>query len=222
MQTAEDDQDCHRDAGPGRRARQRRPDHAESAEGVQRACATRSPPSSPPPSMPLEADDAVGAMVLTGNDKAFAAGADIKEMKSRSFVDVYLSDFITTSWERITRCRKPIIAAVAGYALGGGCELALMCDFILAAETARFGQPEITIGILPGAGATQRLPRFDRQVEGDGHDSDRPHGRCRGGGTDGAGRPGDSGGEAARRGRRHRAAHRLACRVRRCCWRRNA
>jgi len=108
----------------------------------------------------LEADDTVGAMVLTGNDKAFAAGADIKEMRQRSFTDVYLSDFVTTTWERITRCRKPIIAAVAGYALGGGCELALMCDFILAAETARFGQPEITIGVLPGAGATQRLPRF--------------------------------------------------------------
>jgi len=108
----------------------------------------------------LEADDAIGALVLTGNEKAFAAGADIKEMKNRSFVDVYLSDFVTSSWERITRCRKPIIAAVAGYALGGGCELALMCDFILAADTARFGQPEITIGILPGAGATQRLPRF--------------------------------------------------------------
>jgi len=108
----------------------------------------------------VESDDAIGAIVLTGSEKAFAAGADIKEMKSRSFVDVYLSDFITKSWERITRCRKPIIAAVAGYALGGGCELALMCDFILAAETARFGQPEITIGILPGAGATQRLPRF--------------------------------------------------------------
>ena len=108
----------------------------------------------------LEADEAIGAIVLTGNEKAFAAGADIKEMKNNSFVDVYLSDFVTSSWERITRCRKPIIAAVAGYALGGGCELALMCDFILAAETARFGQPEITIGILPGAGATQRLPRL--------------------------------------------------------------
>jgi enoyl-CoA hydratase len=108
----------------------------------------------------LEDDDEVGAMVLTGSEKSFAAGADIKEMRSNSFVDMYLSDFITTSWERITRCRKPIIAAVAGYALGGGCELALMCDFILAADTARFGQPEITIGILPGAGATQRLPRF--------------------------------------------------------------
>jgi alcohol dehydrogenase class IV/enoyl-CoA hydratase/carnithine racemase len=97
--------------------------------------------------------------VLTGNEKAFAAGADIKE-RNRSSVDMYLSDFIATSWERLTRCRKPVIAAVAGYALGGGCELAAMCDFILAAETARFGQPEITIGILPGAGATQRLPRF--------------------------------------------------------------
>ena len=83
-----------------------------------------------------------------------------RRCRDRSFVDVYLDDFITTSWERITRCRKPIIAAVAGYALGGGCELALMCDFILAADTARFGQPEITIGILPGAGGTQRLPRF--------------------------------------------------------------
>jgi enoyl-CoA hydratase len=108
----------------------------------------------------LEADEAIGAIVLTGNEKAFAAGADIKEMRDRTFADVYMTDFVTTTWERITRCRKPIIAAVAGYALGGGCELALMCDFILAAETARFGQPEITIGILPGAGATQRLPRF--------------------------------------------------------------
>jgi enoyl-CoA hydratase len=108
----------------------------------------------------LESNDTVGAIVITGNEKAFAAGADIKEMRNRSSVDMYLSDFITTSWERVTRCRKPVIAAVSGYALGGGCELALMCDFILAAETARFGQPEITIGILPGAGATQRLPRF--------------------------------------------------------------
>jgi enoyl-CoA hydratase len=99
-------------------------------------------------------------MVLTGNEKAFAAGADIKEMKSRSFVDVYLSDFVTSSWERITRCRKPIIAAVAGYALGGGCELALMCDFIIAAETAKFGQPEIQLGVMPGAGGTQRLARY--------------------------------------------------------------
>lgn len=108
----------------------------------------------------LEADDTIGAIVITGTEKAFAAGANIKEMRHHSFEEMYLSDFITRSWERITSCRKPVIAAVAGYALGGGFELALMCDFIIAAETARFGQPEITIGILPGAGATQRLPRL--------------------------------------------------------------
>lgn len=108
----------------------------------------------------FEADDAVGAMVITGSPKAFAAGADIKEMASRSFMDVYVSDFITKGWERPTTCRKPIIAAVAGYALGGGCELAMMCDFILAADSAKFGQPEITIGTIPGAGGTQRLTRL--------------------------------------------------------------
>jgi enoyl-CoA hydratase len=97
--------------------------------------------------------------VLTGSDKAFAAGADIKEMQSKSWPEAYLEDFITRDWERITRCRKPIIAAVAGYALGGGCELAMMCDFILAADTARFGQPEIGIGVIPGAGGTQRMTR---------------------------------------------------------------
>ncbi|GAB6052313.1 enoyl-CoA hydratase [Magnetospira thiophila] len=107
----------------------------------------------------FEADDAIGAIVLTGSEKAFAAGADIKEMKDRSFVDVYLSDFITGDWERVTQCRKPVIAAVAGFALGGGCELAMMCDFILAADTAKFGQPEVTLGILPGAGGSQRLTR---------------------------------------------------------------
>ena len=107
----------------------------------------------------FEANADVRAIVLTGSEKAFAAGADIKEMASRSFVDVYLADFITKGWERITTCRKPIIAAVAGYALGGGCEVAMMCDFIIAADTARFGQPEITLGILPGAGGTQRLTR---------------------------------------------------------------
>jgi enoyl-CoA hydratase len=108
----------------------------------------------------FEADEGIGAIVLTGSDKAFAAGADIKEMRDRTYMDVYLSDFITRGWERVTICRKPIIAAVAGYALGGGCEVAMMCDFILAADTARFGQPEITIGTIPGAGGTQRLPRF--------------------------------------------------------------
>lgn len=108
----------------------------------------------------FEADDSVGAIVLTGSDKAFAAGADIKEMAERSYMDVYLADFITKGWERVSYCRKPIIAAVAGYALGGGCEVAMMCDFIIAADTARFGQPEITLGAIPGAGGTQRLTRF--------------------------------------------------------------
>lgn len=108
----------------------------------------------------LEADAAIGAIVLTGSEKAFAAGADIKEMKDQTFADAFNGDFITRNWERVTRCRKPVIAAVAGYALGGGCELAMMCDFILAADNAKFGQPEITIGTIPGAGGTQRLTRF--------------------------------------------------------------
>ncbi|HUA50684.1 MAG TPA: enoyl-CoA hydratase [Candidatus Sulfotelmatobacter sp.] len=107
-----------------------------------------------------EDDPAIGAIVLTGSERAFAAGADIKEMQDKAFVDAYLQDFITKDWERVSRCRKPVIAAVAGFALGGGCELAMMCDFILAAETAKFGQPEITIGTMPGAGGTQRLSRF--------------------------------------------------------------
>jgi enoyl-CoA hydratase len=107
----------------------------------------------------LEEDAAIGAIVVTGSDKAFAAGADIKEMASRTYMDVYLNDFITRGWERITTCRKPIVAAVAGYALGGGCEIAMMCDTIIAADTAKFGQPEITIGTIPGSGGTQRLTR---------------------------------------------------------------
>src|SRR5579864_2644029 len=93
----------------------------------------------------FEADNAIGAVVITGSDKAFAAGADIKEMAGLGYMDVYLADFITNGWERITTCRKPIIAAVAGFALGGGCEVAMMCDFIIAADTAKFGQPEITL-----------------------------------------------------------------------------
>jgi len=108
----------------------------------------------------FEGDADIGAILVTGGEKAFAAGADIKEMKDRSFVDVYRTDFITRGWERIAQCRKPVIAAVAGYALGGGCEMAMMCDIILAADNARFGQPEITLGVLPGAGGTQRLTKL--------------------------------------------------------------
>ena len=108
----------------------------------------------------FEADPGIGCMVLTGSDKAFAAGADIKEMKDKTYQDVFLQDFITVGWEKVSQVRKPIVAAVAGYALGGGCEMALMCDFIIAADNARFGQPEITLGTIPGAGGTQRLPRF--------------------------------------------------------------
>ena len=108
----------------------------------------------------FEADDAIGCMVLTGSEKAFAAGADIKEMAPKNYMDVYKEDFITVGWERVAKCRKPVIAAVAGYALGGGCEVAMMCDFIIAAENAKFGQPEINLGTIPGSGGTQRLTRF--------------------------------------------------------------
>ncbi len=107
----------------------------------------------------LEADPAVGAIVLTGSERAFAAGADIKEMQSKGYIDVYMEDFFA-GWDALGRVRKPIIAAVAGYALGGGCELAMMCDFIIAGDNARFGQPEITLGVMPGMGGSQRLTRF--------------------------------------------------------------
>ncbi|PKP64296.1 MAG: enoyl-CoA hydratase [Alphaproteobacteria bacterium HGW-Alphaproteobacteria-8] len=108
----------------------------------------------------MDADDAIGAIVLTGSEKAFAAGADVKEMKDKTFVEAFREDFITRNWEAASRVRKPVIAAVAGYALGGGCELAMMCDFILCADTAKFVQPEINLGVMPGAGGTQRLTRF--------------------------------------------------------------
>ena len=107
----------------------------------------------------FDADEDVGCMVITGSEKAFAAGADIGAMASYSYMDAYKGDFITRNWEQIRSVRKPVIAAVAGYALGGGCELAMMCDFIIAADNAKFGQPEIKLGIIPGAGGTQRLPR---------------------------------------------------------------
>ncbi len=107
----------------------------------------------------FEADEAIGAMVITGSDKAFAAGADIAAMKDYNYMDAYKGDYITRNWEKVKTCRKPVIAAVAGYALGGGNELAMSCDFIIAADTAQFGQPEVKLGILPGAGGTQRLPR---------------------------------------------------------------
>ncbi len=107
----------------------------------------------------FDADDRIGCMILTGSEKAFAAGADIAAMANYSFTDVYKGDFITRNWEQIKGVRKPVIAAVAGFALGGGCELAMLCDFIIAADNAKFGQPEIKIGIIPGAGGTQRLPR---------------------------------------------------------------
>jgi enoyl-CoA hydratase len=107
----------------------------------------------------FDADPAIGCMILTGNEKAFAAGADIGAMASYSFADVYKGDYITRNWEHIRSVRKPVIAAVSGFALGGGCELAMMCDFIIAADNARFGQPEIKLGVIPGAGGTQRLPR---------------------------------------------------------------
>ena len=106
----------------------------------------------------FQEDAAIGCVIITGSDKAFAAGADIREMKDKSFTDVYLGNFLS-AWDRVSEFRKPMIAAVSGYCLGGGCELALMCDFIIAADTAKFGLPEITLGIIPGSGGTQRLAR---------------------------------------------------------------
>src|ERR1700743_3487865 len=108
----------------------------------------------------LEADDTIGCILLTGSEKAFAAGADIKEMQPKTFIDMFSSDFTAVGGDRVATCRKPTIPAVSGYALGGGCEMAIMCDIIIAADTAKFGQPEITLGTIPGIGGTQRLTRF--------------------------------------------------------------
>lgn len=107
----------------------------------------------------FEADEGVGAIVITGSEKAFAAGADIREMSGKSYIDMYAADFFA-GWDALLRIRKPIVAAVSGYALGGGCELAMMCDFIIAGDNAKFGQPEITLGVMPGMGGSQRLARF--------------------------------------------------------------
>jgi enoyl-CoA hydratase len=107
-----------------------------------------------------EADANVRCIVITGSERAFAAGADIKEMQPKTFMEAFSEDFITKHHERVAQCRKPVVAAVAGFALGGGCELAMMCDFIIAADTAKFGQPEIKLGVMPGIGGTQRLTRF--------------------------------------------------------------
>jgi enoyl-CoA hydratase len=113
----------------------------------------------------LDADEGIGAIVIAGNDKAFAAGADIAAMKDFDFMEAFKSNYITRDWEHIRNIRKPVIAAVAGYALGGGNELAMMCDIVIAAENAKFGQPEINLGIMPGAGGTQRLPRFTSKAK---------------------------------------------------------
>jgi enoyl-CoA hydratase len=113
----------------------------------------------------LDADEAIGAIVITGNEKAFAAGADIAAMKDFDYMEAFKSNYITRDWEHIRNVRKPVLAAVAGYALGGGNELAMMCDIVIAADNAKFGQPEINLGIMPGAGGTQRLPRFTSKAK---------------------------------------------------------
>ena len=126
----------------------------------------------------FDADDGIGCIVVTGSDKAFAAGADIAAMANFDHMHVYKTDYITRNWETLTTIRKPVIAAVAGFALGGGCEVAMMCDFIIAADTARFGQPEIKLGVIPGARRHAALAEGRRQGQGDGHGVDLAHDRC--------------------------------------------
>src|SRR5215211_6675505 len=122
----------------------------------------------------FDADAGIGCILLTGSEKAFAAGADIKEMANKPAVDMFMGDF-AGGWDAVANARKPVVAAVAGFALGGGCELAMQCDLIIAADTAKFGQPEIKLGIIPGIGGTQRMTHAIGQGQGDGYDPDRPH-----------------------------------------------
>ena len=161
----------------------------------------------------FEADTGIGCIVLTGSEKAFAAGADIKEMRDKSYQDVFLQDFITVGWEKVSQIRKPIVAAVAGYALGGGCEMAMMCDFIIAADNAKFGQPEITLGTNSRRGRHAAAAALRRQVQGDGPRADRPHDGRRRSRALRPGEPGRAAGPADGRGdgcggedRRHVAA----------------
>ena len=146
----------------------------------------------------FDADDDIGVIVLTGSQKAFAAGADIVAMKDFSFADVYHSDYFTRGWLTLREVRKPVIAAVMGYALGGGCEVAMMCDMIIAGDNARFGQPEIKLGIIPGAGGTQRLPRAIGKAKAMDLLLYRPDHRRRRGGSTGPGVAGRARGQGAR------------------------
>jgi enoyl-CoA hydratase len=148
----------------------------------------------------FDADPAIGCMIVTGSEKAFAAGADIGAMATYTFADVYKGDYITRNWETIRGIRKPVIAAVSGFALGGGCELAMMCDFIIAADNAKFGQPEIKLGIIPGAGGTQRLPRAVGKAKAMDLALTGAHDGRDGGRAQRPGQPGGAAGQADGRG----------------------
>ena len=163
----------------------------------------------------FDADDAIGAMVVTGNEKAFAAGADISEMVDKDSMDMFTARHFE-GWERIEKVRKPVIAAVAGYALGGGCELAMACDIVIAADNARFGQPEIKLGVTPGLGGTQRLPRIAGKAKAMDHVPDRAHDGCARGGAQRARKPRGAARSPARRGDGSRRRSSPRCRVPRC------